>query len=71
MSTPKLSPAAGRKILVTGASGYVGGRLVGQLLSEGFNVRVMVRNHNKMLGYPWVDRVEISDGDAVNYEETL
>ena len=71
MSTPTLSPAAGRKILVTGASGYVGGRLVGQLLSEGFNVRVMVRNHNKMLGYPWVDRVEISDGDAVNYEETL
>ena len=31
------------KILVTGATGYIGGRLVPELLSRGYNVRVMVR----------------------------
>jgi uncharacterized protein YbjT (DUF2867 family) len=71
MSTPKINSAAGRKILVTGASGYVGGRLVGQLLTEGFQVRVMVRNQNKMLGYPWVKEVEIAVADATNYDQTL
>ncbi|MFC1896374.1 NAD(P)H-binding protein, partial [Thermodesulfobacteriota bacterium] len=31
------------KILVTGATGYIGGRLVPELLARGYNVRVMVR----------------------------
>ena len=31
------------KILVTGASGYIGGRLVSELLARGYQVRVMVR----------------------------
>ena len=35
-------PAMG-KVLVTGASGYIGGRLVPELLARGYNVRVMVR----------------------------
>ena len=33
-----------KKILVTGASGYVGGRLIQELLIKGFEVRVMVRD---------------------------
>jgi uncharacterized protein YbjT (DUF2867 family) len=31
------------KILIAGASGYIGGRLVPELLNRGYNVRVMVR----------------------------
>ncbi|UCG27587.1 MAG: NmrA family NAD(P)-binding protein, partial [Bacteroidales bacterium] len=31
------------KILVTGATGYIGGRLVPELISRGYEVRVMVR----------------------------
>lgn len=31
------------KILVTGATGYIGGRLVPELLYRGYQVRVMVR----------------------------
>ncbi len=31
------------KILVTGATGYIGGRLVPELLARGYRVRVMVR----------------------------
>ncbi len=68
MSRPAESTNSGRKILVTGASGYVGGRLVRHLLSQDFNVRVMVRDKNKISGQPWIDRVEISQGNANDFE---
>ena len=35
-------PSIGR-ILVTGASGYIGGRLVPELLARGYQVRAMIR----------------------------
>ncbi|MFQ5631008.1 MAG: NAD-dependent epimerase/dehydratase family protein, partial [bacterium] len=38
--TTKPQPEIG-KVLVTGATGYVGGRLVPELLARGYQVRVM------------------------------
>jgi len=38
-----------RKYLVTGASGYVGGRLVRTLVEENNDVRILVRDKYKIL----------------------
>ena len=50
--------------LVTGATGYVGGRLVRELLAHGYRVRVLARTPAKVGGYAWADQVEIVAGDA-------
>jgi len=55
-------------VLVSGATGYVGGRLVPCLLEEGYAVRCFVRNPNRLAGRPWSDQVEIAEGDALDYE---
>ncbi len=58
------------KILVTGATGYVGGRLVPELLARGYYVRVMVRALSAELRDRWPD-VEIVLGDALDPESLL
>ena len=55
-----------RLYLVTGASGYVGGRLVRDLLSDGKKVRVFVRDAKKIAQQPWADRVDVVQGTATN-----
>ena len=57
-------------ILVTGATGYVGGRLVPRLLEAGYYVRVLVRDPARLQGRAWRNRVEIISGDA-SQSETL
>lgn len=54
-----------RPILVTGATGYIGGRLVPRLLERGFSVRCLVRSPRKLEGRSWVthDRLEIVERD--------
>ena len=44
--------------LVTGATGYIGGRLVPELLAAGYRVRVMTRSPERLRDHPWADRVE-------------
>lgn len=51
------------KALVTGATGYIGGRLIPRLLRAGHEVRVFVRNPAKLQGREWVDDVEVFEGD--------
>ena len=52
-------------ILVTGATGYVGGRLAPRLLEAGYRVRVLARDPSRLQGRPWSDQVEIVAGDAL------
>ena len=52
------------RVLVTGVTGYIGGRLVPELLSAGHRVRVMARRPRRLDGRDWRDRVEVVDGDA-------
>ena len=58
------------KILVTGATGYVGGRLVPELLARGYDVRVMVRALSAELRERW-PKVEIVVADALDPESLL
>ncbi|MEJ6760447.1 MAG: SDR family oxidoreductase [Candidatus Planktophila sp.] len=55
--------------LITGASGYVGGRLVRELLNEKKKVRIFVRNAKKIRGQSWANDVEIIEGNANNSQD--
>jgi len=52
--------------LVTGASGYIGGRLVPELLSAGYAVRCMARDPGKVSDRPWSGDVEIAVADVMD-----
>ena len=57
-----------RRVLVTGATGYVGGRLVPRLLEAGYRVRVLARDPGRLQGRPWLTQVEIAQGDLLRPE---
>ena len=56
------------KALVTGATGYIGGRLVPALLARGHDVRCLARDPNKLSQDPWIDEVEVVQGDVLDPE---
>ncbi|WP_062213863.1 SDR family oxidoreductase [Demequina oxidasica] len=51
-------------VLVLGATGYLGGRLVPRLLAGGYRVRALSRNSRRIKALPWGDEVDVVDGDA-------
>ena len=52
-------------VLVTGATGYIGGRLVPRLLDAGRRVRILARDPGRLEGRGWLDQVEIFTGDVL------
>ena len=52
------------RVLVTGATGYIGGRLVPRLLETDHDVMVMVRDPARITGKSWADRVEVCRADV-------
>ena len=53
-------------VLVTGATGYIGARLVPRLLEAGYSVRCLARSPRKLAHRPWSgdERVAIVEGDG-------
>ncbi|MTV25135.1 SDR family oxidoreductase [Nitriliruptoraceae bacterium ZYF776] len=52
------------RVLVLGATGYIGGRLVPELLARGHEVRCGARTPAKLDGRPWRDDVEVVEADV-------
>jgi uncharacterized protein YbjT (DUF2867 family) len=59
-----------KPILVAGATGYVGGRLIPALLDAGYRVRAIGRSLEKLACRPWGrhPKVELAKGDVLNRE---
>ncbi|WP_329042152.1 SDR family oxidoreductase [Streptomyces sp. NBC_00178] len=58
--------SGGLRCLVTGASGYIGGRLVPELLEAGHRVRCLARSPEKLRDYPWAGDAEVTKGDVTD-----
>ncbi|GAA4607246.1 SDR family oxidoreductase [Actinoallomurus liliacearum] len=52
--------------LVTGATGYIGGRLVPELLGAGYRVRCLARSPERLRARPWFGRVEVARADVLD-----
>ena len=63
--------ADSKLILVTGATGYVGGRLVPRLLEAGYRVRCLVRDPARLQGRAWLPQVETVSGDVLQPQSLL
>ncbi|MCX5202325.1 SDR family oxidoreductase [Streptomyces sp. NBC_00237] len=58
------------RCLVTGASGYIGGRLVPELLDAGHSVHCLARTPAKLRDFPWSGQVRTVQGDVTDPAST-
>lgn len=65
MSDPD-HPDVSLRVLVTGATGYIGGRLAPRLVEAGHRVRALARNPDKITDVPWASEVEVVRGDLTD-----
>ncbi|MFI6865975.1 SDR family oxidoreductase [Nocardia sp. NPDC050406] len=56
------------RCVVAGATGYIGGRLVPELLRQGHSVRILARSPEKLREVSWRDEVEVVTGDITSAE---
>ena len=61
-------PLKNHKVLVTGATGYIGGELIPELVARGYDVKVMVRSMKPEYKERWPS-VEICVADGLDYEQ--
>jgi uncharacterized protein YbjT (DUF2867 family) len=54
------------RCLVTGATGYIGGRLAPRLLEAGHEVRCLSRSAGRLRDVPWASRVQVEEGDLAD-----
>ncbi|MGW0089730.1 SDR family oxidoreductase [Streptomyces sp. NPDC003328] len=54
----------GLRCLVTGATGYIGGRLVPELLAAGHRVRCLARSPDRLRDQPWAGDVDVAAADV-------
>jgi len=66
--TTRDTPEPPATCLVTGATGYIGGRLVPELLDAGYRVRCLARTPDKLRDHPWAGDVEVVRGDVTDAE---
>jgi uncharacterized protein YbjT (DUF2867 family) len=59
------------RCVVTGATGYVGGRLVPQLLDRGHDVRAVARTPSKLANIRWRDDAEVVRGDLADADSLI
>ncbi len=59
------------RCLVTGATGYIGTRLVPRLLDEGHRVRALARNPAKLADVPWREQAEVARGDLGDVDSLI
>ena len=64
----QITADGGNLVLLTGGTGYVGGRLGQRLLDGGYRVRCLVRSARKLQSRPWAGdpRVEVVEGDLLD-----
>ena len=69
VAAPQLLPSP-VTVLVTGATGYLGGRLVPELLAAGHRVKVLARDAGRLAEVPWRGDVEVVEGDLGDAGDT-
>ena len=57
------------RCVVFGATGYIGARLVPELLEAGHDIRVMARKPAKLDDVPWRGQVEVVQGDVADPDQ--
>jgi NADP-dependent 3-hydroxy acid dehydrogenase YdfG len=63
-ATDDLSPTKSLLCVVTGVTGYVGGRLVPELLAAGHRVRAVARHTGRLRDRSWFDDIAPVEADA-------
>lgn len=67
---PHRSGKAKARVLVTGATGYIGGRLAPRLIEAGYRVRCLTRSAGRLRDVPWARKAEIVEADVLDLDAT-